>query len=282
MREIDLHMHTDISDGSESPENAVRYAKYKGLKAIAITDHDNVAGVKRAIEEGKKQGIEVIGGLELGCGYEGREVHMLAYGIDPDNEKLLKTLKWILEDRDLRNERMAANMEKDGIRVNLAEMKRLHSNSTIGRPHFAVRLVELGLAESVQDAFNRYLDPGQKYYLRRSFLTIEEAAEFIHEAGGKAVLAHPRQYRMNDERLRILLSRCKAAGVDGMECIYSGYDDEYKDYLKSLAAEFGFFITAGSDWHGKNKPHIEMAWGLNGEVEAGYELIRNIKDHETK
>ena len=123
MRRIDLHVHTNISDGSETPEGAVRYAKEHGICAIAITDHDTTNGVKRAQKEGERTDVEVVSGLELGCGWYGREVHMLGYDVDPDNAELKKTLDWIVEDRNERNRKMAALMVKDGIDIDL---DRLH------------------------------------------------------------------------------------------------------------------------------------------------------------
>ena len=280
MRKIDLHMHTNISDGSETPENTVKYAGKLGLAAIAITDHDTANGVAEAKAAGERYGVEVVAGLELGCGWYGREVHMLAYDIDPRSEHIAPTLEWIVRDRDERNEKMVQLMARDGIEIDIDGLKERHKGSIIGRPHFALCLVEAGLAESVQDAFTRYLDPGQKYYIRRHFLTVEEAATMIRKAGGKAVLAHPRQYRLSDERMTELLERCSKAGVSGMECYYSGYSpEECAGYLK-LAEKYGMCATAGSDWHGSHKPHIEMGSGINGELNAPYELLEKLREHD--
>lgn len=280
MRKIDLHVHTNISDGSESPEDTVKYAAKLGLAAIAITDHDTANGVLRAKRAGEKYGVEVVAGLELGCGYLGKEVHMLAYDIDPKSEHIAPTLEWIVNDRDERNKKMAALMAKDGIIIDLDELKERHRGSIIGRPHFALCLVEQGLADSVQDAFKRYLDPGQKYYIRRHFLTIEEAAAMIRKAGGKAVLAHPRQYRLDDEQLAQLFERCKNAGVSGVECYYSGYSPEESAKYSELAEKYGMCATAGSDWHGSHKPHIEMGSGINDELNAPYELLEKLRAHK--
>lgn len=280
MREIDLHVHTNISDGSESPEDTVRYAARHGLAAIAITDHDTANGVLRAKRAGEKYGVEVVAGLELGCGYLGKEVHMLAYDIDPESEHIAPVLEWIVNDRDERNKKMAELMAADGIIIDLDELKKRHRGSIIGRPHFALCLVEQGLADSVQDAFRRYLDPGQKYYIRRHFLTIEEAAAMIRRADGRAVLAHPRQYRLNDEQLVQLFERCKNAGVSGVECYYSGYSPEESAKYRALAERYGMCATAGSDWHGSHKPHIELGSGINGELNGPYELLEKLREHE--
>ena len=277
MREIDLHVHTNTSDGSETPENAVKLAKELGLRAIAITDHDTAAGVKAAQAAGEKYGLEVVAGMELGCGWYGREIHMLAYDIDPDAQCLKATLDWIVSDREERNRRMAEMMSADGIKVDADELKIKHPGAIIGRPHFALCLIEQGYANSVSEAFHKYLDPGRKYYIRRNFLSIEEAAGMIVKAGGKPVIAHPGQYKLTDERMTELMQRGRDAGVVGLECYYSGYDDgQVAEYL-SLAEKYGFTPTGGSDWHGKHKTNIFLGSGKNGELNIPYEILENLR-----
>lgn len=279
MREIDLHVHTNISDGSESPEETVRYANSLGLSAIAITDHDTVGGVIRAQTEGQKLGIEVVSGIEFCCGWAEKEIHILGYDIDTENEKLKNALSHLIIDRDERNEKMAARMRADGIRVDMDELRMRYPDSVIGRPHMAICLIEQGLADSVTDAFRRYLNPGMKYYIRRNFISVGRAAELIRNAGGKAVVAHPGQYKLDDERMEQLMRDAKAASVSGLECCYSGYSvEESTKYLK-LAEKFGFCPTAGSDWHGKNKPHIKLGSGINGELSASYGLLQGLRSH---
>lgn len=280
MREIDLHVHTNISDGSETPENTVKLAKELGLKAIAVTDHDTMSGVAAAKEAGEKYGVEVVCGLELGCGWYGREVHMLAYGADPEDKWLRATLGWIITNRHERNEKIAKLISADGIRIDIAELEERFKGSSIGRPHFALCLVEAGAAESVQDAFKRLLDPGCKYYIRRDFLTVEEAAETIRNAGGKPVIAHPGQYRLSPERMTELMERSEKAGVAGLECYYSGYGPEQVAEYLALAEKYGFCATAGSDWHGTHKPHIHLGSGINGELCAPYEILEKLREHD--
>lgn len=280
MREIDLHVHTNISDGSETPEATVKYAKELGLRAIAVTDHDNVGGITAAKAAGEKYGLEVVGGLELGCGWYGKEVHMLAYDVDINDKWLRAHLGWIITDRHERNEKMAKLISDDGIRIDLAELEKRYKGSSIGRPHFAVALVEQGLATDVQDAFHRFLDPGCKYYIRRSFLSVEEAAEMIRGAGGKPVIAHPGQYRLTEERMTELMQRSEKAGVAGLECYYSGYGEKQVAEYLAYAEKYGFCATAGSDWHGKHKPHIQLGSGMNGELSAPYELLRKLREHD--
>jgi len=280
MREIDLHVHTNISDGSETPEETVRYAKSLGLRAIAVTDHDNVGGIERAKAVGEEYGLEIVGGLELGCGWYGKEVHMLAYDFDPTDKWLRATLGWIITDRHERNEKIAKLIAEDGIEIDLCAMEQRHKGSSIGRPHFALHLVEAGVASDVQDAFKRLLDPGCRYYIRRNFLTIEDAAETIRRAGGKPVIAHPGQYKLSEERMTELLSRGEKAGVAGLECQYSGYTPQQVAEYTALAEKYGFCVTVGSDWHGKHKPHIELGSGMQGELCGKYELLQKLREHD--
>ena len=280
MREIDLHTHTDISDGSESPENTVRHAKELGMRAIAVTDHDSINGVKAAQKAGEKYGVEVVPGMELTCGWYDKEVHILAYDLDPDSDRLPPVLSWVVEDRNERNRKMIDLLARDGIMIDLDELQAKHSGSTIGRPHFAMCLIEEGIADSVTDAFNRFLDPGRKYYVRRHFLSLEDAVGLIISAGGKAVIAHPRQYRISSESLTELMQRGAAAGVSGLECFYSGYGPEDNAKYLAMAEKYGFCPTAGSDWHGSHKPHIHMGSGIDGELCAPYEILTNLRAHK--
>ena len=125
-----------------------------------------------------------------------------------------------------------------------------------------------------------FLDPGCKYYIRRHFLSVEDAAELIRSAGGKPVIAHPRQYKLTPERFTELMERARACGVAGLECYYSGYDEQTVAKYLAAAEQYGFCPTAGSDWHGKNKPHIHLGSGMNGELAAPYEILEKLRDHE--
>lgn len=138
MREIDLHVHTNISDGSETPAETVKYARSLGLRAIAVTDHDSINGVAEAQKAGKECGLEVVAGMELGCGWYGREVHMLGYDLDIRSKKLPPVLDWIVRDRDERNRKMVDMLARDGLFIDLDELQAKHPGSTIGRPHCPV------------------------------------------------------------------------------------------------------------------------------------------------
>ena len=274
MKTIDLHVHTTASDGTASPAEAVKLAKAAGLSAIAITDHDTVSGYAEAAEAGKALGVEVIPGIEISTKY-GRAVHILGYYIDPDSDKLAPVLEWVVHDRDERNRKMAELMAADGLPVSYEEMHR-RFGTVIGRPHFAEVLVELGLAKDIRDAFDRYVEKGQKYYLPRNFLSIERSIEIIREAGGVPVLAHPVQYKLDDAGLRELIEHCMESGLQGMECRYSGYSVEQSKYLGRLAEEYGLIKTGGSDFHGDNKRHISIGTGT-GHLEVPYKYLEKLR-----
>ena len=275
MKRIDLHVHTTASDGTVSPAGAVKLAHETRLAAIAITDHDTVSGYAEAAEAGEKYGVEVVPGIEISTKY-GRAVHILGYYIDPNSEKIAPVLDWVVHDRDERNRKMAELMAADGLPVSYEEMHR-RFGAVIGRPHFAEVLVELGLAKDVRDAFDRYVEKGQKYYLPRNFLSIERSIDIICQAGGVAVLAHPFQYKLDDAGLRELIEHCMESGLRGMECRYSGYSREQCKYLGHLAEEYGLIKTGGSDFHGEVKKHISLGIGT-GSLEVPYKYLEKLRE----
>ena len=275
MREIDLHVHTTASDGTEQPRETVELAKKKGLKAIAITDHNTVLGCREAMAAGEELGIEVVPGIEFGTKY-GIAVHMLGYYLDLDAPALTEMTRSIVEDRDQRNEKTVRLMQENGIDVTYAQLKE-RFGEVIGRPHFAHVLMEAGLAEDVQDAFARLLGKGMKYHQYRHTLEIHEVIECIVNSGGVAVLAHPFQYKKNDEELRELIEHCMQFGLKGMECRYSGYSPEQTSYLEALAEEYGLVKTGGSDFHGENKPRIKLGSGIEDNLKVPYSWLEELK-----
>ena len=275
MREIDLHVHTTASDGTEMPREVIELAKKSGLKAIAITDHDTVLGCREAMEAGRELEIEVVPGIEFGTKF-GIAVHMLGYYVDLEAPALTEMTRSIVEDRDQRNEKTVRLMQENGINVTYDEMKARYGE-VIGRPHFAHVLMEAGLAEDVQDAFARLLGKGMKYHQYRHTLEIDEVIECIVSSGGVAVLAHPFQYKKNDAELRELIEHCIGFGLKGMECRYSGYTPEQTAYLEALAEEYGLIKTGGSDFHGENKPLIKLGSGIAGNLDVPYNWLEALK-----
>ena len=275
MKTIDLHVHTTASDGTCRPAEIVRLAAEAELAAVAITDHDTAEGYTEAAAAARGAGLELVPGIEISTRFFGA-VHILGYYIDPLSPQLRPVLDWVVQDRDERNRKMAELMAADGLPVDYEQMH-ARFGAVVGRPHFAQLLVELGLADSIQDAFDRYVEKGRKYYVGRHFLSIERSIEIIHLAGGVPVLAHPFQYKLDDARLRELIEHCLESGLRGMECRYTGYDEEQVAYLLALAEEYGLLPTGGSDFHGANKPHIRLGRGL-GALTVPYEYLAKLKE----
>lgn len=284
MNNIDLHVHTTASDGTCTPAEVVALAKEKGLAAIAITDHDGVGGYAEAAAAGKKLGVEVVSGIEISTKFVtdeyGYAVHILGYYIDTASPELTPVLEWVVNDRDERNRKMVALMQADGLPITYEYMHERFGD-VVGRPHFAEYLVEQGLASSVQDAFDKYVEKGRRYWLPRHFLSIERSVEIIKLAGGVPVLAHPFQYKRDDAGLRELIEHCMRSGLKGMECRYSGYTEEMSGYLEKLADEYGLIKTGGSDFHGGNKPAISLGSG-KGTLNVPYEFLEKLKQAKTR
>lgn len=272
MRYVDLHIHTTASDGSLSPAEVVRRASEKGLSAVAITDHDTTAGVAEAFEAGERYGVEVIPGVELSVEYQGEGIHILGYFIDPAHTALQKLLDWVVAERSERNEAIAAAMRADGVPVTVEALRARRPGAVIGRPHFAEALAEHGLARDIRDAFSRFLSRGMKYYRARTYIPMDRAFEAIRAAGGKAVFAHPFQYKYTEPELVALTRLLVEKGLAGVECVYSLYTPEQIQYLDDLADFYGLCVTGGSDFHGDGKPDIEL-----GGPAVPYEFLEGLK-----
>ena len=277
MKRIDLHIHTTASDGTLSPEEVARQAKELGLAAIAITDHDTAAGAAQAAELSARYDIEVIPGIEISADYQGLGVHIIGYFIDPASPHLAPVLEHIIAERTARNRRIVALMRADGLDVSLEAMEEKYPGTVIGRPHFARELMERGLCDSVAEGFQRYLNRGKVYYRARCYLPLDVAFRAIREAGGKAVLAHPLQYRLSDAELEALTACLTGHGCVGMECLYSGYTAEQSAALMALAARYGLCVTGGSDFHGSGKAHIRIGSGT-GDLCVPYVLLERLKN----
>ena len=268
---IDLHVHTTASDGTDSPEEVVKKAEELGLTAIAITDHDTASGAAAALEICDKYNVEVVAGIEISAEFEGTEVHILGYLIDPHSRALKPVLDWVVNDRNERNRKIVGMLEADGYDISLKGLEEKHPGTVLGRPHIAGWLMEKGYVSSIQQAFDEFLADGKKYFLPRTYLPLDEAVKAIKNAGGVAVAAHLLQYKFNDEKLRDFLRTAKAAGVIGMETTYSLYSQEETRYLENIAEELSLIKTGGSDYHGSRKPNIMLGIGTGSmAVSDGY------------
>ncbi|MDY5627248.1 MAG: PHP domain-containing protein [Clostridia bacterium] len=272
---IDLHTHSNKSDGSYSPSELVMYAKKHSLSAIALTDHDTVDGVKEAVLAGKKENIEVVSGIELSAKSK-TETHILGYFIDISNENLQKELAGIKKVRLERNKEVEHNLQKMGFEVSLAEAERLSGGGIVGRAHFARVMMDKGYVKSVKDAFDKYLSSGKGGYSSNQKITPEQAVEIIKNAGGKAFAAHLHLMKRTDDDLFDFLKSLKEAGLDGIEGFYTDYTfDMQKKYL-DMAKRLDLLISGGTDFHGAMKPHIEIGTGY-GNLKIPYSLLDNMR-----
>jgi len=269
---VDLHVHTNASDGSYPPEDVIRLAAEAGLQAIAISDHDNTNGLRRSLAAGEVCGLEVIPAIELSADYKGIEIHILGYYIDPDAESLCDLLEIALINREERNQRICARLREEGIAVTMEELRDRHPGTVLGRPHIGLLMMEKGYVESVRQSFREYMGKGAKCYIPKVNMPLERAISRILHAGGVPVLAHPLQYELPEPELRKLIELVKGLGCKGMECVYARYDDAQREDLCRLAAEYDLIVTAGSDYHGTPKPDI-----LLGDIRGDYRQVELLR-----
>lgn len=262
MHFIDLHTHSTHSDGTYSPEELVLLAKTKGLSCIALTDHDTVSGIASCLEAGQIHDVQVIPGVELSASYGSIEIHILGYGIDHHHAPFLEILQDLATKRLSRNERMLEKLAALGLDITLEDLNPSGDTNTVfTRAHFANALVNKGYVRYSQEAFDRYLGDGKPAYLPKDHLSAKDCIALIHEAGGKAILAHPTLYKLNKSNIFEMIRDLISMGLDGVECMYPSYTPaQTKDFLK-LCKQYDLISTGGSDFHGANKPLIQLGTG---------------------
>lgn len=277
-KRCDLHTHSTHSDGTISPSELVRLAKKAGLSCIALTDHDTASGTAEAQAEGLRAGLEVIAGVEVSVQFEPGTLHILGYFIDRNSKKLKMGLEEVQEARRKRNPQIIEKLKACGFEITLEEVAAESGGKQVGRPHFAGVLVKKGYVKNADEAFKKYLAKGQAAYVNKRVLSSKEAIEMIEDAGGLAVLAHPKQLKLDGEskRLESEIERLRGEGLKGIEA-YSSCQSrrEAAGYL-ALADRFGLFVTGGSDFHGANKPDVSIGWLGNG-VSLPYETVDRMK-----
>lgn len=276
MKRIDLHTHSLCSDGAQSPAEVVRTAYDAGLSAIALSDHDSIAGVQEAMDAGKLLGVEVIPAVELSAQSD-TELHILGYFVDIHNQKLKDAMAYALQVRDERQEEVCRKLNEQGFEITMDELRaEANGNAVLCRAHFAQIMVRKGYAESVKDAFNRYLSVGCYAYSNRQALTGPEAVSLIREAGGIAVAAHLHLIKMPDDQLKEYLKSLIPYGLDGVEGYYTDYTPDMETRYRTMAKELGLVISGGTDYHGANKPHISIGKG-RGELEIPYSVLEGLR-----
>jgi predicted metal-dependent phosphoesterase TrpH len=250
---IDLHIHSTYSDGTLSPRAIVDLARKTGLQAIALTDHDTVAGVAEALAYGREAGVEVIPGIEISSWLDNIPLHILGYRFRHNDSGLLQRLLRLQEGRHIRNEQILSKLNHLGIDLTMAELTAFSEHGQAGRPHIAQLLVNRGAVPTLEQAFRRYLQRGAAAYAERFKYYADEAINMIRQAGGIAVLAHPVNLDPSLTAIPGLLRELHQLGLQGVEVYYPSHSSQAVRKLKKIAAELGLLITGGSDFHGNNR-----------------------------
>ncbi|MCR5798537.1 MAG: PHP domain-containing protein [Lachnospiraceae bacterium] len=258
---VDLHSHSNRSDGSLSPTELIDLASAKGLSAIALTDHDTVTGLDEAMERGYDTGVNVIPGVELSCDRNGHDVHIVGLFIDHHDSRFIKELNDFVDSRSVRNRKMCDKLTKAGLVTDYDELCARYGESVITRAHFARYMLEKGYIKSVKEAFDRYIGDHCPYYVPREKVTPERGMDLIKKAGGLPILAHPLLYGLGKDALEDLVIELKEAGLVGMEAIYGTYTASDERDMRKLAAKHDLLISGGSDFHGDAKPGLELGTG---------------------
>ena len=272
---IDLHTHSNFSDGTMTPTELVALARHKKISALALTDHDTMAGTAEAVLAGAEMGVEIVPGIEVSVLYGQVEYHILGYWADPHNSELAVALARLQGARAERNIKILDKLNALGIPVTAEELQLVSEQGQTGRPHIARILVRRGVVRTMSQAFEQFLKKGEAAYVSRFAYSAAEAVSLIRQAGGLAVLAHPAQNDPELVRLPAVLADLVPAGLDGIELYYPTHSHKVKKKLRVLAGEHDLLLTGGSDYHGEVRPGTSLAGG--GNVFVPLELLEKMK-----
>ncbi|MFD9614414.1 PHP domain-containing protein [Streptomyces sp. NPDC059083] len=250
---IDLHTHSTASDGTDSPAELVRNAAEAGLDVVALTDHDTTRGHAEAIAA-LPAGLTLVTGAELSCRMDGIGLHMVAYLFDPEEPTLLAERELVRDDRVPRARGMVSRLQELGVPVTWEQVARIAGDGSVGRPHIAEALVELGVVRDVSGAFTpEWLADGGRAYVEKHELDALEAIRLVKAAGGVTVFAHPLAVKRGQVLSEASLARLADAGLDGVEVDHMDHDEATRARLRGLAKELGLLTTGSSDYHGSRK-----------------------------
>ncbi len=280
-KNIDLHIHTTASDGLDTPHQVVQKAKTIGLAAIAITDHDTVQGVSEAVTSGKKNGLEIIPGVEISCLWKAHRVHLLGYFIDIHHPGLTDLLDRMRRGREARMPKMLEKLQHFGIEVDQEEVEKEAKGESTGRPHLARVMLRYGYVSTLEEAFEKYLAYGRPAYVDRPRPTIEQGIKSILKASGVPVIAHPLVINVP---LAEMLAKLTQLQIQGVEYYYpyqfvSGQPQKWYEQiqpllnqLKHLARKHNLILTGGSDYHGNTESKASL-----GEVKVPIRILTNLR-----
>jgi len=269
----DLHIHTFFSDGTQSPEEIVELAQKAELKTIAITDHDVVAGLSRALHKGNELGVEVIPGIEFTTEARDTEIHILGYFIDLTNAELIEAITLMQQDREKRIFKICDKLKGLGVVIDPGKVFEIAGHRAAGRPHVARALVKEGLVSDFKEAFNRYIDFHGPAYVSHYKLSPEEAIRLVVKAGGIPVYAHPAVSNCDD-----IIPELMVAGLRGLEAYYPSHSHTTTQRYLNLANKYGLLITGGSDFHGFTSGREVKV----GDVSINDKLVNKLRDEHLR
>lgn len=255
---IDLHCHSLESDGELSPTEVVERAKANGVEILSLTDHDTISGWSEAHEAAQRERISLISGIEFSCEWQGRTIHILGLNFDPTSSVIKDAQNQQLDARVRRAEVIAEKLQKKGLPDVLGDAIKLSKNGVPGRPHFAEALVSLGLVSDQAEAFKKYLGSGKAGDVKSMWPSLEAVLDWIHEAQGNSVIAHPRKYTMSLTKLRELIVDFKHANGQGLEVVVSGQKQGEVGLLSDLCQRFELQGSVGSDFHSPRFPWADL------------------------
>ena len=254
----DLHCHSTLSDGTFTPTELITIAKKKNLIGMSLTDHDTVEGLDELTAEGLKQQVKTITGVELSANHGDIPVHILGYGFDHHHPSLATSLENVQQTREIRNKKIFNNIKEMNIDISWQQIHDIAGEGQVGRPHFALFLIQQGLAQNNAEAFNLYLKKNKPAYAKRDILTIEDAIATIHDANGFAIIAHPGMLPCNQDRTMQLIDIFIEMGLDGIEVYYPTHSNTIRKRLLGLCHEKNLVVTGGSDYHGGIRPNTSL------------------------
>lgn len=252
MGKADLHIHTTVSDGNTKPADIVNLAVKQHLETIAITDHDSIAGLDEATQAAADVNIEVLPGVEITAGFDSRECHLLAYCFDPADPELLKLLSDHRKARFKRGKWIVQQLNKQGLDLDIEEVKAEANGSSIGRPHIAAVLMAKGYVAGFHEAFIRYLGDQALGTIESDYYSCQHVIRVVKQAGGAIVVAHPGQMYTVEE-----LEKFVDAGVDGIEVLHPSHNYDLQKKMQDFAEQHNLLITGGSDFHGGDSDYLK-------------------------
>lgn len=276
MNTVDLHTHSVYSDGTFTPKEIMKYGKEKGLTAIALTDHDTLEGIYEAEMWGSKYGVEVIPGIEVSTEYEGTEIHIVGLFVNSENEEFNSALTELRKSRENRNRQMVEKLNEIGVSIKYEDVEKRAEGGIITRAHIAREIINKGYAGSNNEVFVRYIGKDKPAYVKRQVLPWTETLRLINESEGIAVLAHPLLYKLSQNRLEMIIRELVKGGLAGIEAYYSTHSPSDINYVKRIAQKYKLRLSGGSDFHGANKPKLDLGTGY-GNLSVPYDVLEGLK-----